>query len=220
MKNVQQTCGRSRGDGAPVRPILPGQRCALSAAVLVLLLAAGGCGDAATKADEKALVASRDTLATDPSAALFQAKAALADLHDRGLPDDPRLQLVAAEACLRLDRRTDALAYAEAGLAAGDLPADLRADLSWASGTALMGRFVELGSESDWRSANSTLEQGTEAGHHRLEAAFLLVGLQDLAGHSNPERQRKFARLVIELDTEGTQAGRVKRLLEARGLTP
>jgi hypothetical protein len=194
-----------------------GARAALCLAAAAL--AAAGC-DGGGEAREAELALARTSLADDPSAALALARKGLAEANERGEPLDPRLLLVAAEACLRLDRRNDALQHATDALTAPDLDDDLKADLCWARGAALMGRYNELGDESDWRAANSTLERATEAGRHRLEAAMLLVGLQDLGNHSNPERQLKYARQVIALDTEGSKATLVKRLLEAKGLTP
>jgi len=217
MKTERQVNGRPHGARSTAQAV----RAATGILTLaMLLLATSGCGDDASRAAEQAVAAARQALAGDPSAALFQAKAALQDLRGRNLPPDPRLHLIAAEACLRLERRNDALQFAADGLALDELDTDLRADLAWAHGTALMGRFTELGAESDWRSANSTLQDATEAGHHQVEAATLLVFLQDLGGHSNPERQLKFARMVLALDPGGPNAARVQKLLDSKGLTP
>jgi hypothetical protein len=204
-------------------PVHIAWRSVAAAAALCLALSASGCGNADAE-HEQAVAAARASLASDPSAALFQARSGIAARDAEGIPSDARLELIAAEACIRLDRRTEALDYATNGLTAADLDEDIRADLFWARGAALMGRYRELGDETDWRSANSTLEKATEAGHHRVDAAMALVGLQDLGNHANPERQLKYGRMVIELDrengAEGGKAALVRRLLESKGLTP
>jgi hypothetical protein len=196
----------------------------LSAPLLVLALLLGGCGNGAGAQRTATLEEGRAKLADDPSGALFLAKDAFAREREAGGAPHPELFLLAASACLRLERRNEAYDYASHGLAAEDLDDDLRADLLWARGAALMGRYRELGDEADWRAANTELEKATQAGSHRLDAAFLLVGLQDLGAHENTERQLRFARLVIELDSgegrDGSKAALVRALLEQKGLTP
>jgi len=190
---------------------------------LALALVLAGCGGSGSEAHEKAVAAARASLAAtpgNPSEALFKARDAIAKQAERSGEEDPRLDLIAAEACLQLDRRSEALEYATTGLTAADLEPDLRADLFWASGAATMGRYHEMNDEGDWRTANSLLEKATEAGHHQVDAAMALVGLQDLGNHRNDERKLKYARLVIALDKEGTKAQLVRRLLESQGLKP
>ncbi len=183
--------------------------------VLCAALSLAGCG--ASTGDERSqrLEEGRGKLESDPSAALFVARDAL-----NRLGEDPRLRLLAATACLRLERRTEALEAANAGLDADDLDDDLRADLEWARGTALAGHFQELSSDADWRAANTSLERATLAGSHRAEAAALLVLLQDLGRRGTPERQLRFARLLIQLEPDGETTARIRKLLEAKGLTP
>jgi len=185
------------------------------AALLVLGLGLAGCGSREAEQRADRLNEGLAKLDSDPSAALFIARDALAKQGE-----DPRLRLLAATACLRLERRSDALEYADQGLAAEDLDDDLRADLQWARGTALAGRFHEVHDLADWRAANSSLELATSAGNHRVQAATLLVLLQDLSGLGTPERQLKFARLVLQLEPEGKNATTVREALAKKGLQP
>jgi hypothetical protein len=184
----------------------------------VLLLSsamASACGDAAATARAEALDQGRAVLAEDASRALFLARGALTE-HGA----DARLSLLAAEACLALDRRNDALVHAEQGLSHEGLDEALAADLHYARGRSLMGRFKDLAAEADFRDANVALESATRSGSHRAEAATLLVGLQDLHGHRNDERQLKFARLLFQLEPDGAAAVKVRAMLAARGLEP
>jgi hypothetical protein len=181
-----------------------------------LAVAVGGCGGSAAAQRAASLAEGRAHLAEDPSAALHVATTAL---HEHGA--DARLELLAAEACLKLKRLSDALAHAERGLAAEEsLTAELAADLSWAQGKALMGRYREVASEEDWRAANAALERATDAGSHRAEAAFLLVALQDLGPHRDDERQLRFARVLQEVEPDGQLARDARALLEQKGLSP
>jgi hypothetical protein len=183
--------------------------------LVLLLVMVAGCSDAAESARTQAVDEARARLESDPAQALRVAKSALAE-HGA----DPRLSLVAGLAHLRLEQRSEAIAQADAGLAVEDLPADLHADLSWVRGAGLMSRFRELSSQDDWRAANTALEDATEAGTHRAEAATALVFLQELGPLGTPERQLRFGRLLLQLAPESPAAARVRELLEAKGLTP
>jgi len=181
--------------------------------VAVLLLSATlGCSDGGAEARSTAADEAERQLATDASAALHTVRSALAD-HGA----DPELSLLAARACLALDRRGEALDHAEAGLDAEDLDEDTEAELEWARGAALMGRFQELSISADWRGANTALESATRAGGRRVQAATLLVFLQDMGNLGTPARREKFAKLVYELDTEGKAAAKVRAYLAAWG---
>jgi hypothetical protein len=181
-------------------------------AAALLLGGVLGCSDGGSEARSTAADEAERQLATDPSAALHTVRSALTD-HGT----DPALSLLAARACLALDRRSEALEHAQAGLDAEDLDEDTESELEWARGTALMGRFNELGSSADWRAANTALESGTRAGGRRVEAATLLVFLQDMGNLGTPARREKFAKLVYELDTEGKSAEKVRAYLAAWG---
>lgn len=175
----------------------------------------GGCGPSDSARRAELLADGQGLLATDPSAALQVATKALVEFAD-----DPQFELLASEACMALGRRNDALAHAEQGLAGErELPDELEGDLSWAKGKALMGRFLELGSQDDWRSANTVLERGTQSGNHRVEAAFLVFSLQDLGNHKDDERQLKFARLLVQLDPDGPRTADARALLATKGLS-
>jgi hypothetical protein len=181
--------------------------------LLLLLLAA--CGDPHAAARDAALAQAQSELAADPAAALRTANTALVE-HGA----DPRLSLVAGLAHLHLHEPSEAIAQAEAGLAADELPPDLRADLSWVRGAALMARFRELNSADDWRAANLALEQATTAGGYRVDAATALAFLQTLGTLGNDERLLKYARLVLQLEPEGNSAQQLQKLLDSKGLKP
>jgi len=183
-------------------------------AAQLLLAALAACGPSAASRRADLLAEGQERLAEDPSAALQTATRGLVELGE-----DPRLELLAAQACLRLGRRGEALEHADKGLA-GELDDALRGDLSWAKGLALMARFRELQVEDDWRAANTTLEAATGSGSHRAEAAFLLVGLQDMGNHRDDQRQLKFARLLLQLDPDGAHGAETRAMLAAKGLTP
>jgi len=183
--------------------------------LVLLLVMLAGCGDASEAARNTAADEAQAALATDPARALRVAKAALAE-HG----PDPRLSLVAGLAHMHLEQRSEAIAQAGAGLAVDDLPPDLHADLSWVRGAGLMARYREIASLDDWRAANTALEDATVAGNHRAEAAAALVFLQDLGPMGTPERQLRFGRLLLELSPDSPAAGRVRSVLEAKGLTP
>lgn len=185
------------------------------ACLALLLLLPSACSDASADARATALAEAQAALDADASRALHVARAALAD-HGA----DPRLSLVAGLACQRLERRTEALELADAGLLAGDLPPALRAELEWVRGAALMSRFRELSVTDDWRGANTALEAATQAGGYRVQAAAALAALQDLGPLGSPARQEKFARLVLQLQPEGREAQAMRALLERRGLSP
>jgi hypothetical protein len=185
------------------------------ALVLLLLLLVAACGDPHAQARDAAAAQAQSELAADPSAALRTAKAALAE-HGA----DPRLELVAGLAHLQLHETSEAVTQAEAGLSADELPPDLRADLSWVRGAALMARYRELSSADDWRAANLALEHATTAGAHRVEAATALTFLQVLGNLGNDDRLLKYARLVLQLEPEGESAKQVRALLDSKGLKP
>jgi len=176
-----------------------------------------GCTDeAAVQRGALAAEADRALLAGDASAALQRARAAI---HDYGT--SPELALVAARACLDTDlkRYDEAVEYARKGAELlGDDDPDLAADLAWAEGRALMGRYLELRNLSDWRRANSVLEDATEAGTRRIEAAALLVGLQEMHPEGRESRQLKFARLVVQLAPDSQEAENVRATLAAKGV--
>ncbi|MGQ0553936.1 MAG: hypothetical protein ACT4PU_12050 [Planctomycetota bacterium] len=185
------------------------------------VLCAGGCADSEREQELAKLVASGEAQlkARDASTALSIARSGL-----KRLGEDARLQLVAATACLQLERRSEAIAHADAGLLLdGDggqlLEADVRANLHWARGTAAMARYQDLKDESDWTAANSSLEAALAGGEHRAEAAFLLVVLQDQGGHDNLPRQERHARLVIELAPDSEYAKHTRALMAAKGIT-
>jgi hypothetical protein len=184
-------------------------------ALLLPLLLLAACSDPAADAREAARATARAALGQDPSRALHVARAALAE-HG----PDPGLGLLAGLACQRLERRSEALEHADAGLATEDLPADLRADLAWVRGAALMSRYRELSASDDWRAANTALESATQAGAYCVQAAAALAVLQDLGPLGSPERQEKFARLALRLQPDGREAQAMRTLLERRGLTP
>jgi hypothetical protein len=183
--------------------------------LLVLALAAPGCGSKTEEQRADRLQEGLAKLESDPSAALFIARDALSRQGE-----DPRLRLLAAMACLRLERRSNALEYADQGLQSEDLDDDLKADLQWARGTALAGRYHEVHDLSDWRAANTSLELATAAGGHRVQAATLLVALQDMSNLGTTDRQLKYARLVLQLEPDGKNAASVRALLESKGLKP
>ncbi len=185
------------------------------ACLALLLLLPVGCSDASADARAAALAEAQAALEADPSRALHVARAALVE-HGA----DPRLSLAAGLACLRLERRSEALGLADAGLAAEDLPAELRSDLAWVRGASLMARYRELSAADDWRGANTTLETATQAGAWRAQAAAALAILQDLGPLGSPDRQTKFARLALQLQPEGQAAQALRGLLERRGLSP
>jgi hypothetical protein len=185
-------------------------------ALLALLLAwPCACSDASADARAAALAEAQAALEADPSRALHAARAALSD-HGA----DPRLSLVAGLACQRLERRSEALEHADAGLAVEGLEPGLRAELAWVRGAALMSRYRELSAAADWRAANMALESATQAGAWRVKAAAALAVLQDLGPLGSPERQEKFARLVLQLQPDGREAQAMRALLERRGLSP
>jgi hypothetical protein len=161
------------------------------------------------------VAAIRAELDRDPSKALSMALA--------GSSRDelsPRLALLAAEACLRLERRDDALRWARHGLEAHGLDPDLECELLWAQGTALLGRYVELHADADLRLANALLERATAAGPRVADAAYLLVRLQDLGGRPDDSRQLRFARVLFDHEPDSPRSREVRALLEAKGLTP
>jgi hypothetical protein len=183
--------------------------------VTLLVIALLACGDGGAKARTDAVAAARAVLADNPSQALHLVNEAKVQ-HG----SDPRLALVEAEALTALDRRDDAIEAAEEGLAVENLPADLRADLSWWRGAALMKRYLELSSENDRRSANMSLETASAAGAYQLKAATALVFLQDPEQPSGQDRILRFARVVLQLAPDSNEATQVKALLDAHGLKP
>lgn len=199
----------------PARTRRPAGRDLPARLVLLALVVALGCGPSQAGQRADLLAEGQARLADDPSAALQIARQALAE-HG----SDPRLELLAAEACARLERRGDALAHAEQGLAAEDeLPDELAGDLSWFKGFALVGRYRELHVEDDWRAANTVLERAAASGSHRADAAFLLVALQDLGNHRDDERQLRYARLLQQLEPDGSRMEDVRAALERKGLS-
>lgn len=189
------------------------ERMRILPALLVVLLAA--CGNASADARAKAESDALAALDKDPSQALHLARGALAEFGP-----DARLSLVAGLACLRLDRRDEAILDAETGLADESASADLHADLSWVRGAALMARYRDLSADRDWRAANMSLENATEAGSHRLEAATALTFLQALGKLGTDDRLLRFAKLVFELAPDGPEATQVHALLDKKGLKP
>ncbi len=185
--------------------------------LLVSVLGMGACSDADAARRTAAHAAIADLLEQDEhSAALAGCMKTLADLGD-----DPRLQLLAAQACNGLQRRAEAIGHADQGLLLldeGD-PA-LRGELQWAKGVGLVARFRDLGAEGDWRAANTSLEYATAAGGRRFDAAVLLAVIQDLGDHKNDERQLRFARLALELRPEAPDVAKLVALLESKGLAP
>jgi tetratricopeptide (TPR) repeat protein len=185
----------------------------LRAALAVTLCALCACGGAGISAESVAEI--RAALDSDPSRAL-----ALVNKAAAGDDVPPRLALLGAEACLRLDRRDQALDWAQRGLEARGLDAALECELLWAQGTALAGRYQELHAEADRRLANALLERATEAGPRVADAAFLLVMLQDLGAQRDDARQLRFARLLFEHEPDSARARQVRGHLEAKGLVP
>ena len=186
---------------------------------VALLLLAGlgtaGCGSGTeSELREVRAAAHARFAAQDWSGVLALARGAL----DR-LGGDAELESLAALACLRLDRRSEALTLADTALARDGLSAELQAHLSWARGAALMQRFRELQSLDDWRLANQALEGGTLAGDYRVESATALVALQTMSGLGDTERMLRFARLVRELAPASESDRQVTALLERQGVS-
>ena len=130
----------------------------------------------------------------DPSTALVAVRRALATGGE-----GPALRLAAAEACLALKRWSEVIEHATAGLQLSP-SADLAADLRWAEGKAALGRFRDLGSEDDWRRANSSFEFATAAGSRRAESALALVLLQEASPQlGSTERMRRFVDLLARV---------------------
>jgi hypothetical protein len=189
-------------------------RATLAVGLCALTGVLAACGPSSSSQIDERLSEGQARLADDPSAALQIARKALLEVGE-----DPRLELLAASACLQLGRRNEALTHAEKGLAVeGELSEDLAADLAWAQGFALMGRYHDLHAEDDWRAANTTLERATTAGTHRAEAAFLLAALQDMGQHRDDERQLKYARLLQQLEPEHPRLAELRAVLEKKGL--
>ncbi|MHC5211635.1 MAG: hypothetical protein ACYTG2_13025 [Planctomycetota bacterium] len=191
------------------RPSLSPLLCLLGPA-LVALSACGGEGIAPERVEEI-----RAAMDVDPSRALSMVRAA-----DAGDGLSPRVALLGAEACLRLDRRDDALDWARRGLETPGLDEALECELLWAQGTALAGRYQELHTEADRRLANAVLERATAAGPRRADAAFLLAMLQDLGDEPDEARQLRYARLLFELEPDSTRAQQLRAHLESKGLSP
>jgi hypothetical protein len=180
-----------------------------------VLWAAAACGPSTAAVRAQKLAEGQEKLVDDPSAALQVARSALLEVGP-----DPELELLAANACLKLGRRSEALTHAEKGLADEDsLPDELAGDLAWVQGFALVGRYRDLHAEDDWRAANTILERAADNGSHRAEAAFLLVALQDLGNHRDDQRQLKYARLLQQLEPESPNLEAVRATLEKKGLT-
>jgi hypothetical protein len=134
----------------------------------------------------------RGPLARRPSAALQVARQALSEFGS-----DPRLELLAAEACVQLGRRGDALTHAEQGLAAEDeLPDELAGDLSWSRASRSSAATATCTPRTTGAPRTRVLERAAASGNHRADAAFLLVALQDLGNHRDDERQLQYARLL------------------------
>jgi hypothetical protein len=184
----------------------------LAAAVLALL-GLTACGGDQLSPEREAEI--RMALDADPSRAL-----ALVNRAGAEGSLSPRLALLGAEACLRLERRDDALAWAVRGLELPDLDQALECELLWAQGTALLGRYRDLHLEADRRLANAVLERATAAGPRTADAAFLLVMLQDLGTQRDDARQLRFARVLLEHEPDSARSAQVRRHLEAKGLSP
>jgi hypothetical protein len=83
-----------------------------------------------------------------------------------------------------------------------------------------MQRFRDLSSDADWRAANMSLENATQAGSHKLEAATALTFLQAADTLGTDERLLRFARLTLQLGPDTENAKQVQALLDAKGLKP
>lgn len=181
--------------------------------LLVLALWAAGCGPA----DDPALQSARD----DAAAALADGDASKAlQLSRRALTisgDDAELMLLAGTAALDLKRFSDAADYADRALPLA-ASSELKADVRWLQGKALMGRFTELHNEDDWRQANVSLEPATSAGHHRTDAALMLVVLQDMSPRGDAARQLRFARELLVFAPDSAEANTVSAYLKQRGI--
>ena len=190
------------------------------AALLALVLAlagpwAPGCGGPGDDASRAALATARTRFdAKDWSGALAAARDGLS-----ARPGDPDLGLVAALACVRLDRASEAIEFADAGLAAPGVAPDLSADLQWARGASFMRRYLELKQLEDWRAANDALEQASKAGGYRLEAATALAALQDLSALGSDERMARYARVVRSLAPGSPSDQQITALMARKGLS-
>jgi len=192
------------------------------APVLALALGLGlasGCGPSAADVADQAVQAARAALVRgEDSAALAGARKALSEGADT-----PALRLVAARACLSLKRWSEAIEQARAGLGPGPRTApdpELAADLSWALGKAALGRFRDLGSQDDWRLANSSLEAGSAAGSQHAESAYALVLLQQLSPKGSSTRARRFNDLLQQLAPGSPEAAKAALLVARDGSDP
>ncbi len=197
------------------RGAVPPTRRAGSCRLLALaLLALGACSDAPAVAEPETYTPLRAALAAgDHSDALHLARRAL-----QQWPEDGRLGLAAAEACLGLKRFSEAAGFAEGASGsladAGDAGGELSADLQWAAGKARLALYLQLQGEQDWRAANSALERGAaSAGSHRADAAYALIKMQGLGGLGNEQRVQRFGDLFLELEASGERADWVRSRL-------
>lgn len=167
-----------------------------------------GCSPVEPDRGVDALAASRTALAEgDAAAALAAANKARANGAD-----GPEARLLAATAANMLKRWTEGQEHAAAGLAAGASGA-VRADLHWAQGHSALALTRELGSEEQWRLANTSLESATDGGGHRADAAYMLVLLQVMSPKGSTERMERFTALLEQLEPGS------ERAVNARGLT-
>ena len=148
----------------------------------------------------------------DDSMALKIARRALTTLGDDG-----ELLLVAGTASLNLKRFSDAVDLAGRGLSLSGAPA-LTANLRWLQGKALLGRFNDLHDEDDWRRANVALASAVLTGDHRIDAALMLVLLQDMSDRGDAERQQRYARELISLAPGSPEATKVTAYLKQQGI--
>jgi tetratricopeptide (TPR) repeat protein len=186
----------------------------LAGTCLALVLAIA-CGSEDEQARQAARAEVADSLeAGDANAALQAARRAL---NTGG--EDADMLLLAGTAALELKRYSEALEFAERGLALAS-GLDQTADLRWLQGKALMARFHEVHDENDWRRANVALEPAVSAGSHRTDAAMLLVLLQDMSQLGDAERQLRFARELLSSAPGTVEAAKVRAYLERRGIQP
>jgi thioredoxin-like negative regulator of GroEL len=184
--------------------------CRIAVLSLVVLLA--GCEGEGPDPAVAARGAAREQLAAgEASAALSTVRRALA-----AGSEDPELRLVAAEACLALERWSEVLDHVVPALDGG-VTGDLAADLRWAEGKACLNRYEGVRDETDWRRANSSLEVASGAGDHRVEAAAMLVIMHHTHEDGDPARKRRFAELVTTLAPDSQEAKTVSALLGADG---
>ncbi|GJM20386.1 MAG: hypothetical protein DHS20C15_03010 [Planctomycetota bacterium] len=192
------------------------RRCSLFvwSAVCALVFACGS-EEASGPSRTDLLAQSRAALeADDWSATLSHARRALT-LHG----EDAEALYLAARAAVQLNKLKDTFEFLTRAEATHPKGA-LLAQLSTIRGQALFKRYGELGAEGDRALASAALQQGTQAGELRADAAYLLAVLQDMKGHKNDAQQRKFGKLFLSLEPDSERATKLRAYLTQKGLLP